>query len=423
MTDKKPKKKRVFKDRSNLISLTERHIISEQHPFFQECDALCFLSKNLYNATLYAQRQSFFREDFENYYQVNARFTKENQFDYRNLPAKVSKQVQMLVDASFKSFFALVKKKENGEYDAPVRLPKYLKKDGRQVINYEKGALSIKDRGDFREIKLSKTNIIVKSAIPKEQITNVRIVPKGNHYIIEVVYDVVKPSITPSFSRVAFADPGMNNLLTVTSNVFNPVLYNGRQAKAVNQLYNKEIANALSKLPDEQTWSKRASSITHKRNMRIHDMFHKITTDLVNYLVENDIDTFIMGHNVGQKQNINLGKKTNQNFVSIPFGKLRNMLTYKCARVGIHYVETEEAHTSKCSFMDRESIEHHESYLGRRAKRGLFVDASGREINADVNGSLNIGRKYMEAMGIYTDALHDDLLRFRHDPKMRTVSV
>ena len=145
MTDKKPKKKRVFKDRSNLISLTERHIISEYHPFFQECDALCFLSKNLYNATLYAQRQSFFRDDFENYYQVNARFTKENQFDYRNLPAKVSKQVQMLVDASFKSFFALVKKKENGEYDASVCLPKYLKKDGRQVINYEKGALSIKD--------------------------------------------------------------------------------------------------------------------------------------------------------------------------------------------------------------------------------------------------------------------------------------
>lgn len=423
MKDKKLIKKRVFKDRSNIISLTERHIISEHHPFFQECDALCFLSKNLYNATLYAQRQSFFRNDFENYYQVNARFTKENQFDYRNLPAKVSKQVQMLVDASFKSFFALVKKKEKGEYIAPVRLPKYLKKDGRQVINYEKGALSIKDLDDSRHIKLSKTNIIVKSAIPKGQITNVRIVPNGNHYIIEVVYDVVKPSITPSFSRVAFADPGMNNLLTVTSNVFNPVLYNGRQAKAVNQLYNKELANALSKLPEEQTWSKRASSITHKRNMRIHDMFHKITTDLVNYLVENDIDTFIMGHNVGQKQNINLGKKTNQNFVLIPFGKLRNMLTYKCARAGIHYVETEEAHTSKCSFTDRESIEHHETYLGRRAKRGLFVDASGKGINADVNGSLNIGRKYMEAMGIYTDELHDDLLRHRHNPKVRTVSV
>lgn len=150
MTDKKPKKKRIYKDRSNILSLTERHIISEHHPFFQECDALCFLSKNLYNATLYAQRQSFFDDDFKNYYEVNARFTQENQVDYRNLPAKVSKQVQMLVDKAFKSFFALTKKKEEGDYDKPVRLPKYLKKDGRQVINYEKGALSIKDHEDFR---------------------------------------------------------------------------------------------------------------------------------------------------------------------------------------------------------------------------------------------------------------------------------
>ena len=423
MTDNKPKKKRVFKDRSNLLSLTERHIISENHPFFQECDALCYLSKNLYNATLYTQRQSFFEGAFDNYYAINKQFTQENQSDYRSLPAKVSKQVQMLADRAFKSFFALLKKKEKGEYDAPVKLPKYLKKDGRQVINYEKGALSIKDLDDTRYIKLSQTNLVVKSAVPKGQITNVRIVPNGNHYSIEVVYDVVKPEITPSFSRVAFADPGMNNLLAITSNVFSPVLYNGRQAKAVNQLYNKEIANAMSKLPDEQTWSKRAGSITHKRNMRIHDMFHKITTDVVNYLVENDIDTFIIGHNVGQKQNINLGRKTNQNFVSLPFGKLRDMLSYKCARAGIHYVETEEAYTSKCSFTDRESIEHHDSYIGRRTKRGLYIDGNGRGINADVNGSLNIGRKYMEAMGIYTDDLHDALLTRRHNPKIRTIHV
>ena len=423
MTDKKPKKKRVYKDRSNLLSLTERHIISENHPFFQECDALCYLSKNLYNATLYSQRQSFFEGAFDNYYAINKQFTQENQSDYRRLPAKVSKHVQMLADAAFKSFFALLKKKEKGEYDAPVKLPKYLKKDGRQVINYEKGALSIKDLDDTRYIKLSQTNLVVKSAVPKGQITNVRIVPNGNHYSIEVVYDVVKPEITPSFSRVAFADPGMNNLLAITSNVFSPVLYNGRQAKAVNQLYNKEIANAMSKLPDEQTWSKRAGSITHKRNMRIHDLFHKITTDVVNYLVENDIDTFIIGYNVGQKQNINLGRKTNQNFVSLPFGKLRDMLSYKCARVGIQYLETEEAHTSKCSFTDREPIEHHDSYIGRRTKRGLFIDGIGRGINADVNGSLNIGRKYMENMGIYTDDLHDELLNHRHNPKIRTIYV
>lgn len=155
--------------------------------------------------------------------------------------------------------------------------------------------------------------------------------------------------------------------------------------------------------------------------MRIHDLFHKITTNLVNYLVENDIDTLIVGHNVGQKQNINLGRKTNQNFVSIPFSKLRSMLSYKCERVGIHYVETEEAHTSKCSFTDRETIEHHDTYIGKRVKRGLFIGSDGKGINADVNGSLNIGRKYLEASALYTDDLHTELLNHRHNPKVRTI--
>lgn len=106
-------KKRIYKNRSNIITLTERHIIRENHVFFDECDRLSFLAKNLYNATLYAQRQSFFNPDvkFVNYYDVNKEFTVNNQFDYRVLPAKVSKQIQMLVDKSFKSYFVLLKRR------------------------------------------------------------------------------------------------------------------------------------------------------------------------------------------------------------------------------------------------------------------------------------------------------------------------
>ena len=117
MSEKKEKKKRVRKDRSKITSLSERHIISEKHPFYKECDKLCFLSKNLYNATLFAQRQSFFERNFRNYQSVNKEFTMDNQVDYRALPAKVSKQTQMLVQQNFSSFFALLEKSAKGEYD------------------------------------------------------------------------------------------------------------------------------------------------------------------------------------------------------------------------------------------------------------------------------------------------------------------
>ena len=96
---------------NNKIVSVERHIISKKHQFFKECDHLTFLSKNLYNSTLFRQRESFFdsNKDFLNYFKINKIFTAENNPDYRALPAKVSQQIQMIVDRSFKSFFALKK--------------------------------------------------------------------------------------------------------------------------------------------------------------------------------------------------------------------------------------------------------------------------------------------------------------------------
>lgn len=248
-----------------------------------------------------------------NYYAVNKDFTKSDNVDYRALPAKVSKQTQMIVQQMFTSFFALRKKAAKGEYDKPVRLPKYLPKDGYFVVQYEKGALSFKEDG---YVSLSQTSIKVKTNCLKESITMVRIVPMGNHFVIEVLYDIKKPEIDETdFSRVAFVDPGMNNLMTVTSNVFSPLLYNGRPAKAVNQLYNKNRALLQGKLPYQRQIYQNAldmvltpyqmgktralQAVTSKRYFRIHDMFHKITTHLVNHLVLNDIKVLIFGHNVG----------------------------------------------------------------------------------------------------------------------------
>lgn len=432
---KSEKPKRVRKDRSNILTLSERHVISEDHPLFEECAYLCRLSKNLYNATLYTQRQWFFEGSFKSYPVVNKLFTQENQPDYRALPAKVAKQTQMLVQQNFSSFFALLKKAKKGEYDKPVRLPRYLDKDGYQVIVYEKGALSFKKAGF---IKLSQTSIQIKTSISREQITNVRIVPKGNHFIIEVLYDVEKPTVDENdFSRVAFIDPGMNNLMTVTSNVFSPILYNGRPAKAINQLYNKDRAKIQSRLPFRKPavgapsysqinavlkpyqtkTSKLLQGITKNRNYRIHDLFHKITTHLVNHLVKNDVKVLIFGHNIGQKQDINLGSRTNQNFVFLPFTKLILMLQYKCERLGIRFIVTEESYTSKCSFLDLESIEPHDDYVGRRVKRGLFKSAKGIGINADINGSLNIGRKYLTSVNQYSDQLHSELVAHMSNPR------
>ena len=399
------------------LVLSERHIISSSHPYFSECDHLTFLGKNLYNATLFYQRASFFKKDFQNYYAVNRVFTHENQMDYRALPAKVSKQVQMLVDKSFKSYFSLVKKKVKGEYDSPVRIPRYLHKTkGRCTLPYPKDALSLKEEGI---VKFSKTGIKIKTKVEKERIQGARIVPKGNHFVIEILYKKPKKElVSDTIQKVAFIDPGLNNLMTVTSNVFSPLLYSGKELKSLNQLANKKLAQVKSILSERGLYSSPLLvSIYNKRNRRIKDCLHKLSTHLVNQFVSHKIDTVIFGHNVGQKQDIKLGSVTNQNFVQIPFSQLISLLEYKCELQGIRFITTEESYTSKCSFLDLEEVAKQKEYLGKRVKRGLFQTKEGVLINADVNGSLNIGRKYLMKLGLYTDTLHKELVLHMTNPK------
>lgn len=404
------------KQRDEMI-LSERHIISSSHPYFLECDHLTFLGKNLYNATLFYQRASFFKKDFQNYYAVNRVFTHENQMDYRALPSKVSKQVQMLVDKSFKSYFALLKKRVKGEYDSPVRIPRYLHKTkGRCTLPYPKDSLSLKEEG---MVKFSKTGIKIKTKVEKERIQGARIVPKGNHFVIEILYKKSKKQlVSDTIQKVAFIDPGLNNLMTVTSNAFSPLLYSGKELKSLNQLANKKLAQVKSSLSDRGLYSSPLLvSIYNKRNRRIKDCLHKLSTHLVNQFVSHKIDTVIFGHNIGQKQDIKLGSVTNQNFVHIPFYQLISLLQYKCELQGIRFVTTEESYTSKCSFLDLEEVTKQKEYLGKRVKRGLFQTKEGIRINADVNGSLNIGRKYLTKLGLYTEPLHKELVLHMANPK------
>lgn len=142
----------------DTMLLVEKQIIRPSNPIYKELDKLCFLSKNLYNITLYTIRQHYFKtKKYQSYFTTATNFAKENQVDYRALPAKVSNYTLQLVDQNMKSFFALLKKKKANKYTNPVRLPKYLDKTtGRQVVHYNKQALWLKKDGF---VKLSKSNI------------------------------------------------------------------------------------------------------------------------------------------------------------------------------------------------------------------------------------------------------------------------
>lgn len=381
---------------------------------------MCFLSKNLYNATLYAVRQHYFQtKEYLNYCQVNKEFTQQNQSDYRALPAKVSKWVQKLVEQDFHSFFSLLKKKQKGEYEKPVRIPKYADKvKGRKKLHYEKGAISFVKEG---YVKLSQTGIEIKTNLPKEDIRYVEIVPNANSFLVIIGYQK-ECTIKAANGRYASIDLGINNLAAVTSNVIAPFIINGKPCKSINQYANKKIAKLKSLLPEGKYNSNQINRIYAKRKNKIKDYLHKASTYVVNQLVSNDINTLVLGYNKEWKQDIAMGKRNNQNFVEIPFYLFKEMLLYKCQLHGITLVEQEESYTSKCSFLDQEKIGHHKKYEGKRKYRGLYKSREGKYINADINGSLNIMRKYLEKKVAWNNRIWLNLVEACSMPNIQVIT-
>lgn len=376
--------------------LTEKHIIKKNHSFYIECDSLCFRSKNLYNQGLYNVRQYFFDNNEYLNYNSNYHITK-NQDNYNHLPTKVSCQTLKLIDRNFKSFFGLLTKKNNGNYNNNINIPKYLHKtNGRYITIFPKQALGLREFKKTGLLKLSKTNINIKTQIKDfGLIKEVRILPRGNHYIIEIVYFKQEKPIKPDNKKYLAIDLGVNNLATCGSNIINPFIINGKPLKSINQYYNKKLSHYKSKLEKEnkRKTSKKIKNLTLKRDNKINDYLHKSSRLIINQLVSNNINTLVIGKNNGWKQEINIGKRNNQNFVQIPFNKFISMLEYKSKLEGINIITQEESYTSKCSFLDGEEICRHDIYQGSRIKRGLFKSNKGIIVNADLNGSYNILKK------------------------------
>lgn len=383
------------------MQLTEKHIIRKSDERYKELMELCHLSKNLYNVVLYTIRQHWFAaqkdaaitKKFLNYYDVWNILKKDN-VDYKALNSGSSQSVIMQVEAEFSSFFSLLKLKAAGKYTKKVKIPKYLPKDGYNVISFT-GFKKRELKNGYVTLPKSKT---LRFKVKNTNLHFIRVVPKNDYILMNFVYKKQEKELKPDNGRYIGIDLGVDNLATCTSNVARSFIIDGKKVKHINQFYNKKLAEAKSELKKKNNKEKshRTRQLTLKRNNKIDDYFHKASRYIINQAVSNDVRTIVVGHNKNWKQEVSIGKVNNQKFVQIPFDKLIHQLMYKGKLEGINVVEVEESYTSKCSFLDNESIEHHTSYLGRRAKRGLFISKDGKKLNAVVNGSFNMMRKHLK---------------------------
>src|SRR5260370_31160814 len=329
---------------------------------------------------------------------------------YKALPAKVSQQILMLLDKNWTAFFEAREAYEENPstFTGRPHVPKYKHKlEGRNILVYTIQAISQGKKGLQRGIiKPSQLPITVKTKQDPATINQVRIVPRNGYYVVEVIYskEQVQAKVDPSLC--VGIDLGVTNLAAIASNRegFVPRLVNGRPVKAWNQWYNKRMKELKKRLPkaDRERVTRQMERITNTRNRQIHHYLHTASKRIIDFLVKAGGGTIIIGKNPLWKQETGMGKRNNQNFVSIPHARFIEMLTYKAALVGIQVEVRRESYTSKASFLNLDPIpdytpndEEEHMFSGKRIgrRKRLYRTKDGRTISADVNGAYNILRK------------------------------
>lgn len=370
---------------------------------------LCHVAKNLTNEAIYNIRQYYFTEGAFLKYEKNYALLKSSP-NYKALNSNMAQQILKEVDGSFRSFFSLLKLAKQGRYDfKDCKLPHYLPKDGYTTliigfVRLNGNKLILPFSNSFK--KTHKTvEIVMPPILLDKEVKEIRIIPKANARFFEIQYIYKAECIQRNLNKnhALALDLGINNLVTAVSSDGSSFIIDGRRLKSINQWFNKKNAR-LQSIKDKQGLGKkttdRQKAIARDRNNKVNDYMNKTARKVIDYCITNDIGTLVVGYNETFQRSSHIGKRNNQNFVNIPYGKLRAKLEYLCELNGIIFVKQEESYTSKASFWDMDTLPVYDGdnpkeyqFSGKRIHRGLYKTASGKLFNADVNGALNIMRK------------------------------
>jgi putative transposase len=381
---------------------------------------LCQQSGKLYNSGVYLARQTFFKTGklLTGKFDLSCESSVSKSMVAKSLPSTPMQQTLMSVTEAFKSFKELRDLYIKGQLHFKPKPPGYLKGSKLFKVAYpNSGGLRPKLVGNQLKLSLGLTVrrwfgiseffIPMPSNLDFSKVKEFTILPKNGAFYLEMSYEIEKKQHNNlEIDRALSIDLGTaENLAACVDTLGNSFLIDARARSAMNQLWNKKVATIKEGKP-EGYWDNWLDRVTRKRNHQMRDGVNKSALLMINHCLKYGIGTLIVGWNEGFKSNSNLGQMNNQKFVQMPLGKLKNRLKQLCDLHGIRFVETEEAYTSKASFLDGDSLPKYGEKpsgwkaSGKRIERGLYQSANGRIVNADLNGAANILRKVASKLGL-----------------------
>lgn len=415
--------------------VTQRIISSDDllYPYF---DDLCRKSKLLYNAALFRVRNIFTGYDKEHrtenevevfqevallqrsYPNMHVRrvisYTHlekmmrvtENPDFFSGLPRQTAQQMVKQSVTDFKNWLASLReyKKHPEKYLGKPKMPRYKKSDLTTVIITNQDAVLYRDDiGMSLKLPLQKQGLYFSNLSSDPVLKEVKIKPYYGRFLLCLTLEEPDVAFDPSGSHVCAIDLGTDNFAAIVCDDHSSAIYKGGAVLSKIQWFHKQRAKYVSIITKghekKHAVSKRLRDLSFHYANFVKDQCHKISRSIIDFCMEHQCGTLILGVNLLWKQRSNMNKINNQNFVSMPITLLRTMLTYKALNAGIRIIEQEESYTSKADLIANDRIptygvdDKDASFSGKRIKRGLYRCSNGMILNADCHAAANIMRK------------------------------
>lgn len=382
-------------------------------------DYLCKQSGKLYNSGVYFARQTFFKTGklLTGKFDLAFEPTVAKSLVAQSLPSTPAQQTLLSVTEAFSSYKRLRELFFKGRLPFKPKAPGYLEgpklfkvaypNSGGQKPKVVEGQLRFSLGLTVRRwFGISEFLLPIPSNIDMAKVKEFTILPKNGAYYLELSYELLNQKHDLNINQALSIDLGTaENLAACVDTLGKSLLIDARAMKAMNQLWNKKVSTR--KEGKEHTyWDVWLDRVTRKRNHQMRDGVNKAAKLIVDHCLKFGIGTLVIGWNEGFKANANMGRLNNQKFVQMPLGKLKDRLKQICELHGIRFETTEEAYTSKASFLDGDSLPEFGfkpdgwKASGKRVTRGLYRSSNGSVVNADLNGAANILRKVASKLGI-----------------------
>ena len=338
---------------------------------------------------------------------------REQNWHSKYLHSHTLQQVVLNVVQNYKSYMALKEKYENDKNSlkgAP-KISRYKNENDRKEIVFTKYAVRIEN--NTLKLSLSKEiqnkfqvkslNFLiskkVKRLVDLSGIKMIKIICFKGKIEMNIIYEREIETIPKEYTNICSIDLGLNNVVALTNkDNNNTLLVSGREAKSKNKYIQDKIKHLqqinMKMLKDSKKHknTKQINKLYEYRNNYMKTYMHKVSKMVIEYVIKNKCNKIVLG----DLKDIKSEMKNNKEFVSLPLQLLVEMIEYKGTLKGIETIKIGESYTSGVSALDKEEIIKENYNIKRRIYRGLFVTNKGNRINADINGSLNILRKYVK---------------------------